>query len=75
MAMRAAMVQAELTLPELWLRYFGLGGTNTALELGEYLDGRPGQPFDDAQHDVVVHALNERLTELALDPQIPYLRG
>jgi hypothetical protein len=30
--MKAAMVDAELTLPELWLRYFALGGTGTLSE-------------------------------------------
>jgi hypothetical protein len=73
--MRAAMVEAGLTLPELWLRYFGLGGMNTESELGDHLDEIPGRAFDDDQHDVVVQALNERFMELNLDHLLPYRRA
>jgi hypothetical protein len=73
--MRAAMVDARLSLPELWLRYFGLGGMNTESELGDHLDEIPGRAFDDGQHDVVVQALNERFMELHLDHPIPYRRA
>ena len=73
--MKAAMEAAGLTVPELWLRYFGLGGTGTSLELEAFLDGRQRGPFDDAQHDVVAHALNERFMDLGQDNPVPYRRG
>jgi hypothetical protein len=72
--MRASMLQAELTLPELWLRYFGLGGTGTELEVEAYIDGGVDGSLDDAQHDVLAHALNERFAELAMDDRVPYVR-
>jgi hypothetical protein len=74
-SMKAAMVDAKLTLAELWLRYFALGGTGTLSELGDWFAGRPGAGFTDAQHDVVAHALNERFTELDRDSPVAYRRG
>jgi hypothetical protein len=77
MRLRAAMAQAELSLPELWLRYFALGGTATAEEVGAHVDGAPQRAFDDdgdVQHDTLVHALNERFMEMDLDHPLPYLR-
>ena len=72
------MLQAELTVPELWLRYFALGGTATPEEVEAHVDGQRGSPFDDdddVQHDMLVHALNERFMEMELDHPVPYLRG
>jgi len=61
---------AALTVYELWLRYFTLGGTETRDDLGRYLRG--DLEFGDGQHDVVALALNERFHELDLDHLVPY---
>jgi hypothetical protein len=71
--LRAAIGQSGLSVAQLWLRYLGLGGTATSFELDSYVHGWGGA-FDDAQHDVVVQALNERFMEMGLDHPVPYLR-
>lgn len=61
---------AELSHSELWIRYFGLGGMSSALELQAILYGalRPS----DHDHDVIAHALNERFVELGGNHPVPY---
>jgi len=55
---------------ELWLRYFELGGMSSALQVEAFLYGalRPS----DHDHDVVVHAINERHVELGGNHPVPY---
>ena len=59
-----------LSLADLWMRYFALGGMSTALELEAYLYGALVVPPHD--HDVIAVALNERYTELGGDHPVPY---
>jgi hypothetical protein len=76
--LRMAMALAGLSVPELWLRYFALGGTATAPQMEAHLDGERDSAFDvddDLQHDTLVQALNERFMELHLDDALPYERG
>lgn len=61
---------AGLTQEELWLRYFGLGGFRPMLELEAVLHG--ALVPTDHDHDVLVHALNERFSELGGDHPVPY---
>jgi len=61
---------AELSLFELWLRYFALGGMGASVELEAYLVGAL-QPSV-LEHDLVVAALNERFTELGRGQPVPY---
>jgi hypothetical protein len=63
--------RAALSVEDLWLRYFGLGGLATFNEVCAHLRGAG---LDDHEHDVLVHALNERFLELGLDSRIPYSR-
>jgi hypothetical protein len=66
---RDAYEAADLTVDELWLRYFALGGSAGRLEIDAYVNGAIAlQPFE---HDMVAHAINERLAELA-PPRAPY---
>lgn len=69
-----ALVEADLSVPELWLRYIGLGGTATAPEVTAYVEGRADPPLDDVQHDTLVQAVNERFMEQHLDHPLPYHR-
>ena len=63
--------EAGLSLGELWLRYFELGGMSTGLELEAFLFGAlEPSPHD---HDVIAHALNERFVELGGNHPVPYL--
>jgi len=69
-ALEAARVLAGVTVADLWLRYFTLGGTNTRTDLKQLLRG--DSAFGAGQYDVLAHALNERFVELDLDHPVPY---
>src|SRR2546421_8218125 len=62
--------QATLSQFELWMRYFELGGMDSPLELDGYLLGAL-QPTTH-EHDLLVHALNERFAELGRGHPVPY---
>lgn len=59
-----------LTTPELWLRYFGLGGMRTQPEIEAILSFAAVPSAHD--HDVLAHALNERFIELGGTCHIGY---
>lgn len=59
-----------LTVSELWLRYFALGGTASALSLDAWCHGALPATGDD--HHLVVQALNERFMELGDPTSLPY---
>ena len=59
-----------MSIDDLWLRYFALGGMSTALEVEAYLLGALLPPTHD--HDVLAVALNERFSELGGDHPVPY---
>ena len=59
-----------MSMDDLWMRYFALGGMSTALEIEAYLLGALVVPNHD--HDVLAVALNERFAELGGDHPVPY---
>ncbi|RSN64933.1 serine/threonine-protein phosphatase [Amycolatopsis sp. WAC 04182] len=61
-----------LTLEQLWLRYFALGGDVSEVDLAAYLRGV--LPLPRIQRDMVAHAVNERLDELSGARRAPYSR-
>jgi hypothetical protein len=61
---------AALSRFELWVRYFELGGLDSLLEVEGYLFGAL-QPTTH-EHDLLVHALNERFAELGRGHPVPY---
>ena len=62
---------ADVSLEELWLRYFTLGGHAGQFEVEAYIHGAIALPA--LQRDVLAHALNERLDELySRAPRAPY---
>ena len=65
----AALRASELGVEELWLRYFALGGEVGKMEIEAYLNGL--LPLPRLQHDLLAHAINERLDEIA-PPRAPY---
>jgi hypothetical protein len=65
----AAYEASNLTVGALWLRYFALGGEASELEVDAYLNGAMALPA--IQHDILAHAINERLDEIA-PPAAPY---
>jgi hypothetical protein len=64
-----AFEAADVTVDELWLRYFGLGGEAGRFEVDAYLNGAITIP--PLQHDMLAHAINERLDAIA-PPRAPY---
>ena len=73
-ALRVGLEASGLSVIELWIRYFGLGGTRTPSDLRSYLDGRD-TVMTMGQHDIIVHALNERLVEVDPERAVPYARA
>jgi len=67
--LRRAFSHAELTVQELWLRYFALGGDAGPTEIDAYLNGL--MQFSELQHNMLALAVNERLNELP-QPRAPY---
>jgi len=63
--------EAGLTITELWIRYFGLGGMSTPIELEAYLLGA----LEPTPHErnLVAHAINEHHMELGGDHPVPYV--
>jgi DNA-binding SARP family transcriptional activator len=59
-----------VSVGDLWLRYFELGGMLTEREIDESL--RTGRFHDRHDHDVVALVLNERLAELGWDERIDF---
>ena len=70
-----ARTRAELTVPDLWLRYVALGGTGDAFDLDGYLHGVT--PLEYLEQDVLAQALNEALGDcyrahlVPLSPPMP----
>ncbi|CAL9498934.1 hypothetical protein SUDANB95_03373 [Actinosynnema sp. ALI-1.44] len=67
-----AWQRAELSTEELWLRYFGLGGEAGFLDVDAYVHGLGG--LAPLERDVLAHAVNERLDELAWSHRAGYSR-
>jgi hypothetical protein len=61
---------ADLTPPELWCRYIGLGGNRAPDALADYLAGTADWPA--CEHNVLAQALNERLWDLGCPTLVPH---
>jgi len=59
-----------LTLEELWMKYFELGGSADPLELEGILTGI--LMTDPYQYNIVAHALNEQFSDAGRDHPVPY---
>ncbi|AGM08469.1 PP2C family protein-serine/threonine phosphatase [Amycolatopsis keratiniphila] len=68
----ACFARTGLTVEQLWLRYFALGGDVSEVELEAFLQGL--LPLPRIQRDMVAHAVNERLDEIAGARRAPYSR-
>ena len=60
-----------LSMTDLWLRYFALGGMSTPIELEAYLLGAL-QPTS-YEHNLVAHAINEHQVERGGNQPVPYV--
>ena len=61
-ALEAAVRHADLTLEQLWTRYFALGGDADLMDVDAHLAGL--LPLPPGQRDMLAHAVNERLDEV-----------
>jgi hypothetical protein len=68
-----AFQRAQLTLDDLWMRYFALGGAAALIDVDAYLNGLAMLPGP--QRDVLAHAVNERLDELTGLERASYSRA
>ena len=68
---QAAQSRAGWSIQQLWVGYLALGGTSDAFDIEAFVHGLA--PLDDAQQDVLASAVNERLDDLFLAAQVPYL--
>jgi hypothetical protein len=70
--LEAARVQAGLSVGELWMAYFALGGSESAEAVRAFLGADDDVGLTD--YDVLVQALNERFMDLGVDHPVPYRR-
>ena len=69
-SLEAARQRLGLSDLELWIDYFALGGNLASDQLGQYLRGtRTVSEFD---HNLVIHALNERFRDRGENGQLAY---
>jgi serine phosphatase RsbU (regulator of sigma subunit) len=71
-ALSAAVRHADLTLEQLWTRYFALGGDGDLMDVDAHLAGLV--PLPSGQGDMLAHAVNERLDEVIAAHRVPYSR-
>jgi hypothetical protein len=69
-AFDAARRELGLSVLDLWIRYFALGGSLDATAVGVYLEG--GTSIGDNEHDVLAHALNEAYTAQGQNHPLAY---
>ena len=60
----------NLSVSDIWLRYFAVGGMGTELEIEAVLYG--ALLASEADRDLLSIALNERFSELGGDHPMPY---
>lgn len=62
---RLAFEAAPLTLEQIWLKYFGIGGESGLTEIDAYVYG--ALDFPALERDLLAHALNESLNTLGVN--------
>ena len=65
-----ARLQLDLSMRDLWVRYFALGGALTEIQLGDALLNQ-GQ-FSALEYDIVAQALNEVHMDAGGDHPVGY---
>jgi hypothetical protein len=70
MTLNTARQQLGLSVLDLWIAYFAIGGLSDAPTLESYLHGQSTAP--NTEHNLIAHALNERFSELNMDTPVPY---
>ncbi|RAX49867.1 hypothetical protein DQ353_06790 [Arthrobacter sp. AQ5-05] len=68
--LRQVQPLAGLTVGELWLKYFAIGGSAGQFEIEAYLYAAHALPT--LERDLVAHSINERFIDLGMDLRVPY---
>lgn len=68
--LEAGRLRLGLTLYQLWLAYFAVGGNGTPGEVRAWLADAPVAPAHD--HDLLAQALNDGFLEIGLDHPVRY---
>lgn len=58
---------ADITIPELWLKYYSVGGNRREFDIDAYLYGMTALPAGD--RDLLAIALNELIDDLPQRPR------
>jgi hypothetical protein len=69
--LQLARLDCGLSVEELWVCCFALGGQTSPMELEAILHG--ALEADSYQFDVIAHALNECFTAMGRDHPVPYI--
>jgi hypothetical protein len=69
-ALTPARIRAGLTMQALYMRYIALGGAATEPQLVAHFGN--GTRVSSGEHDLAVHALNERFLERGATERLPY---
>jgi hypothetical protein len=72
-SVRSAVQRADLSLDQLWLRYFALGGNADPIDVDAHVDGL--KPLPAREGDLLALAVNERLDEVIGRHRLPYSRA
>lgn len=62
---RLAFEAAPLTLEQIWIKYFGIGGKAGLIEVQAYVYG--ALSFPPIERDILAHALNETLNGMGVN--------
>ncbi|WP_146364075.1 hypothetical protein [Arthrobacter yangruifuii] len=68
--LKKALDDARLSVPEVWMRYFSIGGAAGEYEVDAYINGSLSLP--PLQRDILAHAANELIDQLPTRPRAPY---
>lgn len=68
--LKKALDDARLSVPDVWMTYFSLGGEAGEYEVDAYINGSLSLP--PLQRDILAHAANELIDQLPARPRAPY---
>lgn len=69
--LRTALSSSDISVSELWLRYFSIGGTAGEYEVEAYVHSLLSLPV--IQRDLLAQAANELIDELPPPPRAPVM--
>ncbi|MDQ1437964.1 MAG: hypothetical protein QOK43_1593 [Acidimicrobiaceae bacterium] len=68
--LEAARSRLGLSVSQVWIAYFAIGGNARQRDVESWLSGATYAP--DREHDLLAVALNEELAARGLDRMVPY---